>query len=1397
MSEDERGQASAARLRAVAKVLARWRSQLIDVSGGNRLLFYKDLKVATLALDAAAPGGLAELLSSRPVRAGRLFPDALSLPNTVKALKAIERPARVYAEEFGLQVTYLASGFASWTAGDEKPVNAPVLMRPVNFHALPGSPDGFELTASEDMQINPVLMHYLAAEHGLNLDDADLLERFGTDEAELFDQLTKAASAALPGFSVSRRQIIANFAYASQPMVEDLGDDELEFLADSDMVAALAGSAEASELVITAGQGVSPEEPDHCPPSDEHLILDADGSQSYVINAIVAGQHLVVQGPPGSGKTQTITNTIAELVARGKTVLFVAQKRAAITAVLGRLEDAGLDGLLLDLFDGASSRKRVVQELGRRLESSKITPRPNVGALQDAYSDARSQLVAHRTAMHEVRPPWGITLLGSKSDGVCEDGFYDWTVYAAHEDTPLRLDIRALQAWTPETHEALRRAIRELRDRGGLEPDALTRPGWDPATIVSSDVLQDAEATAHRLKDQHLKALEEQLDTILGSLQIAPPAPLTVNWSQQLLVHLGNISAAFEQDIAAILSPAALPDPELGAWLHATGDKAYRSSSDLQVGMFARRKLRKTIDAVLPQRTSAEQHAGLVTVWRLREAWRSFTSAAFPASTSATWRAAAQVQGLAAADLNTLSNVVQGRDLNDLDALPDTLTALLTDRSRASLPRRHALLSSLVKAGCGPVLDELMLRPAGPGDWDPADRLTTAFVRTVIEHLDRTDPRLAGVESADLNRATGDFQTADRRLREANASRVRRAAAEGLMAALDAHPDQAERLRGQVKRKRGFLPIRRLMDDIAPDVVLAAKPVWAASPQTVSQLLPTRRLFDVVLFDEASQVLPAAAIPAIARGTQVVVAGDDLQLPPTTLFTRTAELDEDSMKLDEFESGDDDEPRAEPELTAEIPDTESILDAISVKLGTQRSRYLAWHYRSRDEKLIATSNEFLYRPAGRMMTTFPAADSSDALRLVQCPPSTGLGRTNLSPTGEVAKVVDLMLEHGRQQASSGRPSSLGVIAFGGKHAARIEREFEQRLPAESEAVRGFFATEGSEKYFIKNIERVQGDERDVIILSIGYAKGTNGKLSYHWGPVQQEGGHRRVNVAISRARSQMTLVTSFGPGDVDPNYSQAPGFQLMRRFLEYASTGGASFGDEGAQHVPCNPFEADIQRRLEERGLTVIPQWGVGGYRIDFAIQHPDQPGRFVLAVEADGASYHSGTVARERDRLRQQLLEARGWTFVRIWSSDFFFDPEPEIQRVVDAYERAITHHARAVADDQETLASTAAGAPRPLPTAPPPHLPDWDESQARRKPFPAVSRGLKVNEYTDHSLRRVVSWVLSDDLPYARADLFEETKRALGFERNGRVIVERINAAIDVVLRERSTSSGGPGNQ
>ena len=282
-------------------------------------------------------------------------------------------------------------------------------------------------------------------------------------------------------------------------------------------------------------------------------------------------------------------------------------------------------------------------------------------------------------------------------------------------------------------------------------------------------------------------------------------------------------------------------------------------------------------------------------------------------------------------------------------------------------------------------------------------------------------------------------------------------------------------------------------------------------------------------------------------------------------------------------------------------------------------------------------------------------------------------------------------------------------------------------------------------------------------------------MRYMWGPLLAQGGERRLNVAVSRARSRMTLVASFEAEDVDPEANHSTGFELMYRFIQFMSSGGTSFGGDPGRDVELNPFEADIMHRLTQAGLDLEPQWGVGNYRIDFAVRHPDKPGRFVLALECDGAMYHSGVVARERDRIRQQHLERLGWRFHRIWSTDWWTDPEPQIEEVLASYATALEEMQQSVA----VIGEAAEGETPSESVATDDSAPvrNGSERTARR---PAIIFGESISSYADSNLVQIIRWIKSDDIVRTDDELLEEAMRVMGYKRRGTRIVERLNQAV-----------------
>jgi very-short-patch-repair endonuclease len=451
---------------------------------------------------------------------------------------------------------------------------------------------------------------------------------------------------------------------------------------------------------------------------------------------------------------------------------------------------------------------------------------------------------------------------------------------------------------------------------------------------------------------------------------------------------------------------------------------------------------------------------------------------------------------------------------------------------------------------------------------------------------------------------------------------------------------------------------------------------------------------------------------------------------------------------------------------------ESVLDVMSALLPPPKgTRTLSWHYRSQDERLIAFSNAqpSLYDWA---LTTFPGVAGPDCLSHVLVPFVPGRVGQEDSASDEVTRVVELVADHAR-----GRPDlSLGVIAMGIKHANRIQEAL-RRATATDEDLDAFLdgtasAQARKEPFFVKNLERVQGDERDAIILTIGYGKSSDGRMLYRFGPVNNEGGERRLNVAITRARARMTVVSSFSATDMDPSRLRAEGAKMLGRYLAYAESGGADLGHVARDKPDLNPFERDVEARLRAAGIPLIAQYGCSGYWIDYAAQHPTRPGQMVLAIECDGASYHSSATARDRDRLRQEHLQRIGWTFHRIWSQDWFYHREAETERALAAYRAAVTAADQAkdwpLGDAPKEQDAAPDGGSEPItPTR-------------RTGPCPVPTRRSSIDEYSLAELTAVVQWIESDTLLRTQDELLAEAVRVLGFGRRGSRITAAINAAI-----------------
>jgi very-short-patch-repair endonuclease/polyhydroxyalkanoate synthesis regulator phasin len=531
---------------------------------------------------------------------------------------------------------------------------------------------------------------------------------------------------------------------------------------------------------------------------------------------------------------------------------------------------------------------------------------------------------------------------------------------------------------------------------------------------------------------------------------------------------------------------------------------------------------------------------------------------------------------------------------------------------------------------------------------DLVDAFELSWFTALLDRALSKRPALSGFVRETHESTVASFAAADIALLRANRTRL-------ALEHLDRLPSYQSAsgtlglLRKEIAKKSRRLPLRKLLAQTGT-AIQAIKPVFMMSPLSIATFLQQGGLdFDLVVFDEASQVRPVDAFGAILRGRQTVVVGDEKQLPPTTFF--------DAM-TSEGASGDEDE---EEPMSAGI---QSVLELFLAKEAPKEP--LLWHYRSRHHSLIALSNAEFY---SNELMVFPHAEQqSEDLGLVyHCLPETvyGRGRTQRNPE-EARAVAEAVLDHARENPDL----TLGVSAFSSSQMQAILDELEtmRRLQPEYE---GFFTAHPEEPFFVKNLENVQGDERDVIFISVGYGRDAGGTVSMNFGPLNQQGGERRLNVLITRARRRCEVFTNLRADDIDLSRTKARGVEALKHFLRYAETQTL---DEAVTGPPPteSPFEAAVRDILEDAGHQVDTQVGVAKYRVDLAVVDERDPGRYVLGIECDGKTYHHARSARDRDRLRQTVLEQMGWRLYRIWSTDWFKHPEREAKRLLEAVEAA-----------------------------------------------------------------------------------------------------------------------------
>lgn len=595
-------------------------------------------------------------------------------------------------------------------------------------------------------------------------------------------------------------------------------------------------------------------------------------------------------------------------------------------------------------------------------------------------------------------------------------------------------------------------------------------------------------------------------------------------------------------------------------------------------------------------------------------------------------------------------------------------------------------------------------------------------------------------------------------------------------------------VRREAAKKKRHIPVRKLISQI-PRLLPRIKPGLMMSPLSVSHFLPAEARFDVVIFDEASQVPPEDAINCVYRGAQLIVAGDEHQLPPTDFFNVAAESEEDQ------------------DAETQVDDFESVLDVCRASGFAVKA--LKWHYRSRHDELIAFSNHHIY---GNSLVTFPAPVErlpEMGVHLSHVPNGVfDRGRSSKN-TVEATRVVDHVVRLVREE----RRDSIGVVAFSVAQQEAILDELERRKRLEPD-LESLIDGDRLSGLFVKNLETVQGDERDIIIFSVGYGRDASGRFLMNFGPLNRHGGRRRLNVAVTRARERVIVVSSvraidFGSADASGTV-KSEGPRLLQAYLDYAERGPEALAGHLAESGGDfdSEFEREVAGVVRGMGYEVVPQVGTSGYRIDIGVRSSSAPGRFVVGIECDGAMYHSAKTARDRDRLRQSVLEGLGWRIHRVWSQDWFRHRSNEVERLRGAIEGA----------ERELVAKLAR--PRSSPSADtPPSTENPPDRLIRDRVTRAPAEGSEASDavpwarpysvaqvakyprwadFNDWSMRgehaRRIGALVTAEGPLHRDYIATRLSRAFGLARTGARMQEAVRGAIEKAHVDGTVDVRGP---
>ncbi len=1247
------------------------------------------------------PGEFAELVSSE-YKNNRLR-SVHSEAELNKTMKTLYRNVKTSLEENGANTLYLVVGLLRWYENPRstKARYAPVVLLPVELVRRGGS-KGYTLRLRDDEpQINITILEKIKQDFGINVTGLDPLpiDEHGIDLRRVFTILRKAVMGQ-NRWDILESAYLGIFSFSQFVMWNDIRNRSDDLLKNKIVRSLIEGRLVWDAKPMEIGERVSEE--------GTLLPMPADASQLFAIQSACRGESFVLHGPPGTGKSQTITSLIANALAQGKSVLFVAEKKAALEVVQKRLESIGIAPFCLELHSNKTKKRAVLEQLRIVSEVTRQQTPEQYLEKAERLRELRKNLDHYAVQLHTVLP-CGYSLFGLINEYedftevpeivVFDSTFADKTdrhTLDSHIILLERLVAAAKALGHPHNHPLSSIGVTQYTQqlRQMLAPTVQAyrdaAQAFTPYAKQLSEMLSFGEVT-DAVSMEKLLSLAKSIAALgkmpKGWAKVEKPieyfsgvkkmATHFIEYVKRRNYLLESWSEEFlEQDSAALLKEC----EELSArWI--VSKMVGQRKLQTRLAQFAIKDVPDVIEAIKilyrMQEEKAAAEALLQTYGDDLGSWYQ--------GLSSNWESIKEQSQTAQLHIIELQEYIDSyiaRHTLCTDANAIKAASAMVENYENFRKCRIACYELLCLgeqenvdwfAGQVELCDSILAHADDLKDWITfvgiAQEVKDAGLEAIVEayrggvaHEDivpsykKAVYKSLIVTAIDSQRILNAFSgpvfnekiEQYKRFDAEFTDLVRQELFCRLAANVPDFTSEAAQtselgiLQRNIKSGGRGMSIRRLFEQL-PHLLPRLCPCMLMSPLSAAQYLdPKRKPFDIVVFDEASQLPTCKAVGVLARGIDAVIVGDPKQMPPTTFFANNS-VDEENLETEDLESILDDC------LAINMPQT-----------------HLLWHYRSHHESLISFSNHQFYE---NKLFTFPSVnDRESKVSLVHVDGvfERGKGRKNVE---EAKAVVAEICRRCHDPLLS--KMSVGVITFNISQQLLIDDMLNEACVNDPELEKWIYESE--EPLFVKNLENVQGDERDVILFSIGYGPDESGKVYMNFGPLNREGGWRRLNVAVSRARDEMIVFSTLTPDHINLSKTDAAGVVALKAFLMYAAGEEMALNENSSMQMQSAKMgiAKRIRSLLKAEGFDSDLNVGHSEYKIDVAVVDPANPETYILGILLDGRSYGASKTTRDREIAQIGILQNLGWNIMRIWTMDWWDNRQKEIKRIVEEVRR------------------------------------------------------------------------------------------------------------------------------